>query len=149
LNQAGDWTPLSLHLRDSHEISVYQPEAKIRMSSDTFDNNEIKPEFKSVKSEYYLNPAYDGYVLEDTIFKAFFQEGMYTDFLPNGTVDEDAAGELTSGINVTASEFLTAIIHASATNFLCLHHEKCCQWKGWIIVWKRYLSFVLRYAPSM
>lgn len=93
------------------------------MSSDTLDNIEIKPKFKSIKSEYYLNPAYDGYVLEDTIFKAFFQEGMYTDFLPNGTVDEDAAGELTCGINVTASEFLTAMIHASATNFLCLHHE--------------------------
>ncbi len=107
--------------RDHHYISVTHPGQIMEVTE--LPSGKTKVTKKTVHPEYYINLLNDGFVSEDCLLNAVFDEEMYKEFLPEGAANEDILGELATDIWVITGEVITAMIHTAAVSWHRLLHK--------------------------
>jgi hypothetical protein len=75
---------------------------------------EATTEKRDINTQYYISSLNSGSVTEEELFQSWFEEKHFEQFLPEGTVDEDVLGELSSRIQVKLRDVVTAMLYCSA-----------------------------------
>jgi hypothetical protein len=89
----------------------------------TLQLGEIKTTTKQVNSAYCMNPMNDGHIDNDDLLEAFFEEELFMNFLPDGSVNRDDLGYLPSSIQINVRNVITAMVHTSASGWHCIFFE--------------------------